>query len=132
MIELHEDHTTPEQGKMLMAVGVLPVTANKVYADDSTKPLYELKALDIHNELFRERVLCGDMSAEHNMGIQYIPCWTVGRLIDIIKGCCSDDAEVDNIARGLFFDPRNAPIDLLVEFITLHKDIMDFSKLASR
>lgn len=82
MKTLQNDHTTPEQSKRLLELGVPADSANYVYdcALIGGEKYYSLSILE--DELFsvykrRFEDPCTDI----------IPCWSVGRLIEISRIC---------------------------------------------
>lgn len=57
----------------------------------------------------------------------YVPCWSVGRLIEIMKICNHPD-DVDQVFCELAYSKKNL-VKLIVRLMEENKEITDFSKL---
>jgi hypothetical protein len=55
------------------------------------------------------------------------PCWSVGRLIEIMKICNHPD-DVDQVFCELAYSKKNL-VELIVRLMEENKEITDFSKL---
>lgn len=104
MSKLQNNYTTQEQSKRLLELGVPERTAD-CYYKESGKIEVKNTALD---ELFP-------------------PCWSVGRLIEIMKICNHPD-DVDQVFCELAYSKKNL-VELIVRLMEENKEITDFSKL---
>lgn len=109
MKTLQEHFTTLEQARDLLELGV-PVGSADCYrlqlsANKYTEPLYLTLPLD------------------HRMTLNAIPCWSVGRLIEIVS-ICSVYLNIDEPIEFYKFD-----IPMLNIMYDLMNRQMDFSKL---
>lgn len=113
MKTLQEHFTTPEQARDLLELGV-PVGSADCYrlqlsANKYTEPLYLTLPLD------------------HRMTLNAIPCWSVGRLIEIYNTCV--DFDLDDAAAIVIFIQGESPIVQMMEMFEDKVDIMAFSNL---
>lgn len=111
--KLQQNFTTPEQSKRLLDLGVPVKSADCYYMiicgkiDDQTEIIYNFDAFHDSNDYLED----------------YIPCWSVGRLIEIYV-----------ITRGLYFAyfPIEKGEDMVKYLIWLYEERakdLDFSKL---
>lgn len=105
MKPLQNDFTTPEQSKRLLELGV-PADSANCYFTESGKIEIKNTALDI----------------------LYTPCWSTGRLMEIIKICCTDDNVKDEIAIEVMYSNKNSA-QLIIEMTSEYAYVIDFSKL---
>ena len=112
--KLQNNYTTPEQSKRLLELGVPADSANCYY--DSWKRVQWRQQADLHNDFFE--------SYPH-----YIPCWTVGRFIELLVTCAIDKDYVEEIIKGTAC--YAAAVETYVNVITYlyKKKELDFSKL---
>lgn len=92
MKKLQNNFTTPEQSKRLLELGVPAWTADCLYTSkDNITPYVLLKAM-----------------VDYDAGKHLIPCWSVGRLIEIycfaagieyIKICLSEISQIESMIR---------------------------------
>ena len=77
--KLQNDYTTPEQSKRLLELGVPAESANyyRLWEDGMVWVISEVDKIDWNSKV-------GDTPT-------YLPCWSVGRLIEIYTICCPTD-----------------------------------------
>lgn len=117
MKKLQNCFTTPEQSKRLLEIGVP--------ADSADCYLYNVREYGwrsfIRQPYYNENVLCGGS----------IPCWSVGRLIEIITICCNHYSGNNDI---IFNQAavNHGTIECLIAYLAIEKkDVsVDFSKLS--
>lgn len=114
MKTLQNNFTTPEQSKRLLELGVPADSADCYYV--------RMK----HEEFETPRVSYeqySKLSLFHPKTFIYLPCWSVGRLIEIIGICKREDVKVT------FLMPSETTnyIDYLIEILSCKW--LDFSKL---
>lgn len=114
MKKLQNDFTTPEQSKRLLELGV-PADSANCYYDGR-------RILRARSENW---MLKPDFFKEYSY---FTPCWSVGRLIEIIKICCTDDNVKDEIAIEVMYSNKNSA-QLIIEMTSEYAYIIDFSKL---
>lgn len=124
MKQLQNNFTTPEQSKKLLELGVPANSADLVYdcALIGGEKYYSLSILE--DELFSAyKHIWEDPCTD------IIPCWSVGRLIELLVTCAIDKDHV----RCIIEDIANyaAPVETYVNVITYlcKKKELDFSKL---
>lgn len=122
MKKLQNNYTTPEQSKRLLELGV-PADSADMYIEcywcDGHNGMWRYK-IGSH-EIFRDRKQIGE-------GVGAIrPCWSVGRLIEIMKICNHPD-DVDEVFCELAYSKKNL-VELIVRLMEENKVITDFSKL---
>lgn len=110
MKTLQNNFTTPEQSKRLLELGVPEWTADCFYKMN----LYSFKT-----------EMC--FTKEDSLIHHYTPCWSVGRLIEIMKICNHPD-DVDQVFCELAYSKKNL-VELIVRLMEENKEITDFSKL---
>ena len=128
MKKLQNHFTTPEQSKRLLEWG-LP-------KDSADVPMIVFKdGTYIYKGILKDKTL-SDYQAEDDAFqdeqdypnyVHYYPCWSVGRLIDILKICVTDKKELHEI-----FEELEMCIDetkTLVQTFKEYSDVIDFSKL---
>lgn len=114
MKKLQSNFTTPEQSKRLLELGV---------PADSADCLDIPNAGIIHKDAYILDVC--DIAFDFDNAI---PCWSVGRLIEIIREC-STDYDTCKILVETLVIPTTDNVDALVELICFAKCDLDFSKL---
>lgn len=107
MKELQNDCTTPGQSKRLLGLGVPADSANHYYGKDGK----------IHN-------IDGEIPCSLLWADGLVPCWSVGRLIEIMQVCRTSDIH-GYIA---FFHDTNNLIDHIISYLE-EPYWYDFSKL---
>lgn len=109
-MKLQNNFTTTEQSKRLLELGVPEWTADCFYKLD----LYSFKT-----------EMC--FTKEDSLLHHYTPCWSAGRLIEIMKICNHPD-DVDQVFCELAYSEKNL-LELIVRLMEENKEITDFSKL---
>lgn len=143
MKTLQNSYTTPEQSKRLLEIGVPADSADlqipyieyyDLSPSDNEKIVqcYEYLSPIFWNETERgllpkdkvvwEREFAGEKYDGHTT--EYIPCWSVGRLIEISELCYTSLFEHD-----YFIRQKDCNTDFLIKMFELGIDRMDFSKL---
>lgn len=106
-MELQNDYTTKEQSYRLLGLGVPKISANLYYDDEDEVQLVKDK--------------------EHELiGKGYFPCWSVGRLVEIMKICAKPKEQAIMVEEMLYCKDL---VELLVYMIEANKQVIDFSKL---
>lgn len=119
MSKLQNDFTTQEQSKRLLELGLPADSANLFYSK-------------FECETFENRpTLCYDKKysdvVPYGYENDYFPCWSVGRLIEIMKICNHPD-DVDQVFCELAYSKKNL-VELIIRLMEENKEITDFSKL---
>lgn len=109
MGKLQSNFTTTEQSKRLLELGVPEWTADCFYKLD----LYSFKT-----------EMC--FTKEDSLLHHYTPCWSVGRLIEIMKICAKPKEQAAMVEEILYCKDL---VELLVYMIEANKQVIDFSKL---
>ena len=133
MKKLQNNFTTIEQSKRLLELGVPADSADCVaHILDNSIDLYEdyfLKG-DVRISVINERHTYTKVTTlkdgECWLDEPY-PCWSVGRLIEIMKICNHPD-DVDQVFCELAYSKKNL-VELIVRLMEENKEITDFSKL---
>lgn len=123
MSKLHNDFTTPEQSKQLLELGVPADSANYWICIDKSDFTYTIKVFHSHNYSYIENYY-NEMNRKEEMYIDILPCWSVGRLMEIYTICY----DLDYIEFDTFADGTNFLKQILDRFENCI-DSMDFSKL---
>lgn len=129
--QLQNNFTTPEQSKRLLGLGLPADTADCVIA--TYKGITKHSILCYHYSSYGEFVeKAGNTAsiAAIHPNEEYIPCWSVGRLIEIITICCNHYSGNNDIIFNQ--DAVNhGIIECLVAYLAIEKkDVsVDFSKL---
>lgn len=113
--KLQNDYTTPEQSKRLLELGVPADTANIHYHQECVRMEYE-------KEEFEYFIRHG--KPDTNKYSTDIPCWSVGRLIEINNICYTSLVEQE-----YYIKMKDCNIDYMINLFELAINIMDFSKL---
>ena len=109
MKKLQRDFTTPEQSKRLLELGVPADSANYYYGKDG-----KIHYID-------GKIPCSLLWAD---GL--VPCWSVGRLMEIYALCCPTDIDADI----WLADSDTYLNSMIAKFELAFEDsLLDFSKL---
>lgn len=120
MNKLQNNFTTLEQSKKLLEIGVPTDSADCCLNGDSVIILNGKTFQENYNEDL-------DFARLHLMEYpHYTPCWSVGRLIEIIK-ICSKSKEQPIMSEELFY--CRDLVGMLVFILEGNISAMDFSKL---
>ena len=111
MKNLQNNFTTPEQSKMLLELGVKDWTADCVTSRYGGYTFFEQ---DHH--VFRK---CIDSN-------NYVPCWSVGRLMEICK-ICEPKKYYEQLCEELQYSKNYCVV--IISHIIANLPIIDFSKL---
>ena len=123
MKKLQSNFTTPEQSKRLLELGV-PADSADCYISNE-------KIFVLHNCTFQENFNNDlDMARSHLINMpHYLPCWSVGRLIEIAKICSKSIYAI----RGLFLFLDECEVDECMSQVMDYFEICNyqfyFSKL---
>ena len=112
MKTLQNNFTTPEQSKRLLELGVPADSADCFYHKNG-------KWISI----FQMEDKISDFPAR----FERTPCWSVGRLIEILKECINNEDDLIDIFVELQYSN-----DILITILMIFRDnkaILDFSKL---
>ena len=124
MRTLQNDFTTTEQSKRLLELGVPEWTANWKLSK-LVKDSHGQKPKDKHDWVVNRKdythMIVGFMKYD------YLPCWSVGRLIEIYNMCV--DFDLDDGAAIVIFIQDESPIVQMMQMFEDKVGIMDFSKL---
>jgi len=113
MKQLNSNFTTPEQSKRLLELG-LPA--------DSADCYYEAFGFGKGYQTFPNA--CGYFDKDNLLDL---PCWSVGRLIEILKLCVTSTLDfIDIIENVRVFEDT---LQILVQAFSEYADVIDFSKL---
>lgn len=123
MKQLNNNFTTPEQSKRLLELGLPVDSADCVIA--TYNGIMKHSILCYHYSSYGEFVeKAGNTAAiaAIHPNEEYIPCWSVGRLIEIYLRCCSEQLVIKRAEFGA--------TDLVSMLEIKHlKGLFDFSKL---
>ena len=111
MKNLQNNFTTPEQSKRLLELGVPDWTADCVTSRYGGGTFFEQ---DRH--VFRK---CIDSD-------NYVPCWSVGRLMEICK-ICEQKKDYEQLCEELQYSKNYCVV--IISHIIANLPIIDFSKL---
>ena len=123
--KLQNNFTTPEQSKRLLELGVPADSADCVLENLNTAE-NNFQSEYYTRWIIEKRHVKEDIFCERNEGI-FLPCWSVGRLIEIYNTCV--DFDLDNGAAIVIFIQDKSPIVQMMEMFEDKVSIMDFSKL---
>lgn len=112
MKKLQSNFTTPEQAYEIMRLGVNKSTAD-CWRQSPTSDIFVRCSEELRPDFFE--------------GTTFIPCWSVGRLIEIYNMCV--DFDLDDRAAIVIFIQDESPIVQMMEMFEDKVGIMDFSKL---
>ena len=124
MKKLQSNYTTPEQSKRLLELGVPEWTANCVlrhynWADDNLDERnWELPCI-VWDATDLDRFIDDEYD-------KVLPCWSVGRLMEIYALCCPTDIDADI----WLADSDTYLNSMIAKFESAFEDsVLDFSKL---
>ena len=109
---LQNNFTTPEQSKTLLGLGVPADSADCYFLSTDGITTWVRGVADKH------------MNWMGSIDKTPIPCWSVGRLIEISELCYTSLSEHD-----YFIRQKDCNTDFLIKMFELGADMMDFSKL---
>ena len=112
--KLQNNFTTPEQSKLLLKLGVPADSANCYLTRFGIDEKWEVKVL--HNMMYSETRMTNQNFC--------LPCWSVGRLIEIINICYTSLVEQE-----YYINMKDCNIDYMVNLFKLAVNSIDFSKL---
>ena len=119
MSKLQSDFTTREQSKRLLELGVPADSANLFYSR------FEGETFENRPTLCYGRKYSDIVPSRYEKN--YLPCWSVGRLIEILKVCIIDKSELEEIFEHL--KDCIYTVDALLQMYKEWKDFIDFLKL---
>ena len=115
MKKLQNNFTTPEQSKRLLELGVPMDSADCYYTNDDTPIIHP----------------CGNLKNRYYIDEQYrktyIPCWSVGRLIEIYK-IVALRKEIDTLFEEIAYSSKDL-IQIIIYMIEENLLVIDFSRL---
>lgn len=124
MVKLQNNFTTPAQSKRLLELGVPADSADCYLLRTHTKgDTFIVEVL--HDELYSKKDKFTNL-------LEYLPCWSVGRLIEIYLTCALechpyDDFYTETPSLHLIAFDKDRLIDEIIEI--MFDDTMDFAKL---
>lgn len=118
MKKLQNDYTTPEQSKQLLELGVPADSANYAYM------CYEIG--DMCRVFINEPYTIYSENVKRLLGRKTLPCWSVGRLLEIIKICSSHELAIAIYGRAILYLDI---IDGIICEMAHEIGSIDFSKL---
>ena len=128
MKKLQNNFTTPEQSKRLLEVGVPADSADMlwdgcVYPTDGWEfddfPTYSDKPFSYYQSLYRQEDVA-----------HILPCWSVGRLLEIMALCYKFDFPNNGSVQVYVTDiKKGITVDVLISDIERFINKIDFSKL---
>ena len=125
MKTLQNNFTTLEQSKRLLALGVPVLTADCYFY------VQEINGRNVCDTPNLIPYGMGEFGLRHwwtdRNNARYIPCWSVGRLIEIYNMCV--DFDLDDGAAIVIFIQDESPIVQMMQMFEDKVGIMDFSKL---
>ncbi len=116
-MKLQNNYTTPEQSQRLLDLGI-PVKSADCY--------YMIISGKIDNQI---EVICDLDTLRANCDYlrDYFPCWSVGRLMEILRKCIERNDDKEVIFMDLTY--KQGPIVNLLIDVFEHMPVMDLSKL---
>lgn len=133
MKTLQNNFTIPEQSKRLLELGVPADSADCIWwSDDNfTSGLYDLSIIPYNKIYSNERWV--DENGEI-VNLQKLPCWSVGRLIEIFDLCYQSFLEEQSIPESWILTQEakeqfGSYIEYLAQTFETQKNFLDFSKL---
>lgn len=113
--------TTPEQSKQLLELGV-PKTSADMYCYRDVAGNYYYCMVPSWAPYYTQEKFW------NNFPHDYIPIWSVGQMIWIIKKCLTNDEDKDVVFTELAYNNR-PQAELLVQMFSENARVMDLSKL---
>ena len=120
MKKLQQNFTTTEQSKRLLELGV-PEDSADLVIESGCDVRKTIPSWTVFTKWCQNR---RDYSVNYE---KFMPCWSVGRLIEIMKICNHPD-DVDEVFCELAYSKKNI-VELIVSLMEENKAITDFSKL---
>ena len=124
MVKLQNNFTTPAQSKRLLELGVPADSADCYLLRTHTQgDTFIVEVL--HDELYSKKDKFTNL-------LEYLPCWSVGRLMEIYLTCALechpyDDFYTETPSLHLIAFDKDRLIDEIIEI--MFDDTMDFAKL---
>ena len=120
MKKLQNDFTSTEQSKRLLELGVPAWTADLYfYEEDCISNNDEPSGVIPYDEVYEDNTMFSSYVE--------LPCWSVGRLIEILKECILDKSVLGIIFTFLKYTVFT--VETLLQIYKEWKDFIDFSKL---
>lgn len=115
MNELNKDYTTPEQSKRLLELGIPIESANIIYYHTPDS---------LHDPYF----ITEKRHIEHLKSGKGLPCWSVGRLMEIMKMYSDLDTV---LGYQIAYNTKHQPslLHIVIQVIEDHINELNFSKL---
>lgn len=131
MKTLQNNFTTLEQSKRLLELGVPANSADLLYHEGTRLNLERgmfLSTLEGYENF--DKAVIGFRKYLSDKDMKVVPCWSAGRLIEIIRECATD-FDVRKILIETLVFPATDNVDVLVRLMTADefKNDLDFSKL---
>ena len=125
MKNLQNNFTTPEQSKRMLDLGVPADSADCIWwSDDNfTSGLYDLSIIPYNKIFFNDLRL--DKNGEV-VNLQNLPCWSVGRLMEICK-ICEPKKYYEQLCEELQYSKNYCVV--IISHIIANLPIIEFSKL---
>ena len=123
MKKLQRNFTTPAQSRRLLELGVPAWTADLYFYEEGCISNYdEPSGVIPYDEVYKD-------DSRETMFSSYVelPCWSVGRLIEILKECINNEDDLIDIFVELQYSN-----DILTTILMIFRDnkaILEFSKL---
>lgn len=122
MKNIQNNFTTPEQSKRLLEFGVPADSADFYYDKDEVEI----------DEIIHPYILPFNRKFSNYNDMFYLPCWSVGRLIEIYLTCALechpyDDFYTETQSLHFIASDKDRLIDEIIEI--MFDDTMDFTKL---
>jgi len=114
MRKLQNNFTTSEQSEQLLKLGVPADSADMYYKRTMLDPY--IFTLGVRFSVYAEVE-------------DIVPCWSVGRLIEILRICVTDEEEIVEIMENLIYWTLLDLTDFLLQTYQEYKEVIDFSKL---
>lgn len=116
MKNLQNNFTTPEQSKRLLDLGV---------PADSAEFYYDKDEVEI-DEIIHPYILPFNRKFSNYNDMFYLPCWSVGRLMEICK-ICEPKKDYEQLCEELQYSQNYCVV--IISHIIANLPIIDFSKL---
>lgn len=118
MVKLKNNFTTTEQSKRLLEFGVPEDSADCYLLRTHTKgDTFIVEVL--HDELYSKKDKFTNL-------LEYLPCWSVGRLMEICK-ICEPKKDYEQLCEELQYSKNYCVV--IISHIIANLPIIDFSKL---
>jgi hypothetical protein len=120
--KLQNNFTNPEQSKRLLELGVPEWTADLYFYEEGCisnddEPSGVIPYGEVYEDNSRETMFSSYVE---------LPCWSVGRLIEIMKICAKPKEQAIMVEEMLYCKDL---VELLVYMIEANQQVIDFSKL---